>query len=72
MCLDIIRWSAALKAPLKSANIDVDILVVDFRVLQHHDDRGEGVVDVTLEAESVLLVAEYAVGFCVFRACIFD
>jgi hypothetical protein len=51
---------------------DVDVLAVDFCAFNHHDDGGEGVVDVTLEAESVLLVDEYAVGFCVFRACILD
>jgi hypothetical protein len=50
----------------------VDVFVVDFRVFHHHDEGGEGVVDVALEAESVLLVAEYAVGFCILGACIFD
>jgi hypothetical protein len=47
----------------------VDVFVVDICVLHHHDDGGEGVVDV---AKSVLLLAEDAVGVCVFRACIFD
>jgi hypothetical protein len=51
---------------------DIDIFVVYFCVLHHHDDGDLGVVDAALEAEAVLLVAEYAVGFCIFRACIFD
>jgi hypothetical protein len=36
---------------------DVDVLLVDFGVLHHHDDGGEGVVDVALVAEAILLVA---------------
>jgi hypothetical protein len=35
----------------------VDVLVVNFRILQPHDDGGEGVVDAALKAESILLVA---------------
>jgi hypothetical protein len=51
---------------------DVDVLVVEFCVLHRHNDGGEGVVDDAVLSESVLLVAENAVGFGVFRACIFD
>jgi hypothetical protein len=50
----------------------VDVFVVNFCVLHHHDHGGEGVVDATLQVEAVLLFAVYAVGFCIFRACIFD
>jgi hypothetical protein len=50
----------------------VDVLVVDFCNLHHHDDGGEGVVYAALMAESIWLVAKDAVGFCIFRACIFD
>jgi hypothetical protein len=50
---------------------DVDVFVVEFRVFHHHDEGGEGVVDVALEAESVLMIiAENAVGFCIFRAAL--
>jgi hypothetical protein len=42
---------------------DVDVVVVDFCILHHHDDGGEGVVYATLMSEPVLLVAEDAVGF---------
>jgi hypothetical protein len=45
---------------------DVDVLFVQFGVLHHHDEGGQSVVDAALVAKSVLLVAEDAVGFCVF------
>jgi hypothetical protein len=51
---------------------DVDVFAVEFRVLHSHYEGGEGVVDAAVLSESVLLVAENAVGFGVFRACIFD
>jgi hypothetical protein len=51
---------------------DVDVFLVEFRVLRRHDDGGEGVVDASVLSKAVLLVAENAVGFGVFRACIFD
>jgi hypothetical protein len=35
----------------------VDILVVDFSVLNHHDDEDECVMDVAKEAEAILLFA---------------
>jgi hypothetical protein len=50
---------------------DVDVFVMNFGVLHHHDDGGQGVVDAAVLAESFLLVAKDAVGFGVFRACIF-
>jgi hypothetical protein len=37
--------------------IDVDVLVENFAIFHHHDDAGEGVVDVALVAESIMLVA---------------
>jgi hypothetical protein len=33
--------------------------------------EARGVVDAAKEADSVLLLAEDAVGFCIFRACVF-
>ena len=51
---------------------DVDVFAVEFRVLHRHNEGGEGVVDAAVLSEAVLLVAENAVGFGVFRACIFD
>jgi hypothetical protein len=50
----------------------VDVLFVEFRVLHRHDDGGEGVVDAAVLSKAVLLVGENAVGFGVFRACVFD
>jgi hypothetical protein len=41
---------------------DVDVFVVNFCVLHHHDDGGEGVVDFAKESESILLLDEDAVG----------
>jgi hypothetical protein len=41
---------------------DVDVFVVEFRVLHCHNEGGEGVVDTAVLSESVLLVAENAVG----------
>jgi hypothetical protein len=49
----------------------LDVFLVDFGVFHHHDDGGEGVVDTALKVESVLLLVEDAVGFCVLRACVF-
>jgi hypothetical protein len=51
---------------------DVDVFVVYFGILRHHDGGGEGVMDAAKEAEAVLLFAEDAVGFCIFGACVFD
>jgi hypothetical protein len=51
---------------------DVDVFDVYFCVLRHHDDGGEGVVDDAKKSESVLLIVEDAVGFCIIRACVFD
>jgi hypothetical protein len=51
---------------------DVYVFVAYFCDLHHHDDGGEGVVDDELEAEAVLLLAEDAVGFYIFRARVFD
>jgi hypothetical protein len=51
---------------------DIDVFVVNFCILHHDDDGGEGVVDTAPVAEAILLVIEDAVGFYVFRACIFD
>jgi hypothetical protein len=51
---------------------DVDVFVVSFCVLHHHDDGGEGVVDGAKEAEVVLPLAEDAVVLCIIRACVFD
>ena len=45
---------------------DVDVFVVEFRVLHRHNEGGEGVVDAAVLSETVLLVAENAVGFGVF------
>jgi hypothetical protein len=36
---------------------DVFVFIEDFSVLHHRDNGGEGVMDVTEEAESVLLLA---------------
>jgi hypothetical protein len=52
--------------------LDVDVFVVYFCPLHHHDDGGEGVVDAAKGAEAVLLLAEDAVGFCILTACVFD
>jgi hypothetical protein len=46
---------------------DVDVLVVNFGIFHHHHDGGEGVVDATLVAEPILLVASDAVGFAYFE-----
>jgi hypothetical protein len=51
---------------------DVDVFVVELGILHYHDDGGEGVVYTALMAESILLIAEDAVGFCIFRAYVFD
>jgi hypothetical protein len=51
---------------------DVYVFFVEPGVLHCHDDGRKGVVYVAVLAESVLLVAKNAVGFVVFRACIFD
>jgi hypothetical protein len=51
---------------------DIDVFELNFGILHHHDDGGEGVVDIALVAESIMLVTKDVVGFCVFRACIFD
>jgi hypothetical protein len=48
----------------------VDVLVVSFGIFHHHGDGGKGVVDVALVAESIMLVAEDAVSFCIFGACV--
>jgi hypothetical protein len=45
---------------------DVDVFVVESRVLHRHDEGGEGVVDAVVLSEALLLVAENAVGFGVF------
>jgi hypothetical protein len=50
----------------------VNISLTIFCVLHQDDDGGEGVVYAAKETEAVLLLAEDAVGFCVFRACISD
>jgi hypothetical protein len=50
---------------------DVYVFVVHFDILQDHHDGGEGVVDAAYKAESILLFAKDAVGFCVLGACIF-
>jgi hypothetical protein len=68
----MMRWSAALKAPLKSAYMTYISFLVELRVLYHDDDGGEGVVDAAVLSKAVLLVAENAVGLGVFRACVFD
>jgi hypothetical protein len=49
---------------------DVDVFVVYFCIFHHHHDGGEGVVDAALYAEPIILVAENAVGFRIFRAWI--
>jgi hypothetical protein len=36
---------------------DVEVLVVEFGVLHHHDDGGESVVDVTVFPEFIMLAA---------------
>jgi hypothetical protein len=50
---------------------DVHVFFVEFRVFHCHDDGGHGVVDATVLSKAVLLVAENAVGFGVFRAYVF-
>jgi hypothetical protein len=51
---------------------DVNVIFVKFGVLHHHDEGGKSVMDVALVPESVMLVAEDAVSFCVFQACVLD
>jgi hypothetical protein len=60
---------SAFEVRLHYVNVFVVLL---FCVLHHHDDGGKGVVDAALEAEAVLLLAEDAVDFCIFKACVFD
>jgi hypothetical protein len=50
---------------------DVDVLVVNFGVLLHHDEGGEGIVDAAEEEESILLFVENSVRFCVLGAGVF-
>jgi hypothetical protein len=61
-----------IKCPFEVRVHDADVFVVKFCVLHRHDDGGQCVVDAVVLSESVLVVAKNAVGFGVFRACIFD
>jgi hypothetical protein len=51
---------------------DVNFFNVYFCVLHYHHDGGEDIVGAALEPEAVLVVAEDAVGFCIFKTYVFD
>jgi hypothetical protein len=57
---------SGIKCSLEVRVHDVYIFPIVFGVLHHHYDGGKSIVDAALLAESVVLVAEDAVGFCVF------
>jgi hypothetical protein len=67
----MLQWSGALEASLVRVHA-VDVFFADFGVLHHHDDGCEGVEYAEKEAKAVLLVAQDAVGLCVFGVCVFD
>jgi hypothetical protein len=67
----MLQCSGALEASLVRVHA-VDVFIVDFSVLHHHDDVCEVVEYAEKEAKAVLLVAQDAVGLCVFGACVFD
>jgi hypothetical protein len=67
------RIHDAVVSSVESAlEVRVDAVEVNFCVLHHHVDGGEGVVDAAKELESVFFHAEDAVDFCVLRGCVFD
>jgi hypothetical protein len=61
-----------IKCALEVHVHDVDVFFVKFSVPHRHDDGCLCVVDAAVFSESIMLVAENAVCFGVFRACVFD
>jgi hypothetical protein len=57
MCVEHDAVVCGFQAAFEVRVHDVDVFVVNFGIFHHGDDGGEGVVDVALVAESIMLVA---------------